>query len=100
MMISQNATPYNLLSAAQAERLAVLIEECGEVIKAASKVLRHGYYDAGYNNRAHLEAELGDVLYALELMVADGDLSEAEINAKLDANMVAKAAGNKYLHHN
>ena len=34
---------FNKLTPAQAERLAILIEECGEVIQAATKILRHGY---------------------------------------------------------
>jgi hypothetical protein len=34
---------FNKLTPAQAERLAMLIEECGEVIQIAGKILRHGY---------------------------------------------------------
>lgn len=55
----------------QVERLFLLIEECGEVIQAATKVLRHGWegsYDNGEKNRAALERELGDVLAILALM--------------------------------
>ena len=33
----------NGLSPAQAERLAMLAEECGEVIQVIGKILRHGY---------------------------------------------------------
>ncbi|HCO91067.1 MAG TPA: hypothetical protein DIT40_08855 [Alphaproteobacteria bacterium] len=34
---------FNNLTPAQAERLAMLAEECGEVIQAVGKILRHGY---------------------------------------------------------
>jgi hypothetical protein len=34
---------FNGLTPAEAERLALLAEECGEVIQAIGKVLRHGY---------------------------------------------------------
>jgi len=34
---------FNGLSPAEAERLALLAEECGEVVQAVCKVLRHGY---------------------------------------------------------
>jgi NTP pyrophosphatase (non-canonical NTP hydrolase) len=64
-----NRDHFNQLSPAEAERLAFLIEECGEVIQAASKVLRHGYesFDPTIpiherlTNRGALARELGDV---------------------------------------
>lgn len=34
---------FNKLTPAQAERLAMLAEECGEVIQIVGKILRHGY---------------------------------------------------------
>lgn len=34
---------FNGLTPAQAERLAMLAEECGEVIQIVGKILRHGY---------------------------------------------------------
>lgn len=54
------------LTYAQAERLAVLIEDCGEIVTAATKIMRHGYEstnpdDPGAGtNRHQLEQELGD----------------------------------------
>lgn len=35
---------FNGLSPAEVERLALLAEECGEVIQTVGKILRHGYY--------------------------------------------------------
>ncbi len=55
---------FNGLHPAEAERLALLIEECGEVVQAASKVLRHGYksYDptvrGGPDNQEALAKEI------------------------------------------
>ena len=34
---------FNQLTPAETERLAILAEECGEVIQAVGKILRHGY---------------------------------------------------------
>ena len=44
---------YNELSPAQAERLAYLLEECAEVIKAGTKILRHGYASYDPTNKNH-----------------------------------------------
>ena len=64
---------------AQAERLNMLIEECGEVIQAAAKVLRHGY--GSYNpdaphlgdNKYQLGRELSDVRAIMAMMRAGGE---------------------------
>lgn len=58
---------FNKLTPAQAERLAMLIEECGEVIQIAGKVLRHGYDsyhpdNPAVSNRELLGRELTDLL--------------------------------------
>lgn len=78
--------PFNKLSAAEAERLALLMEECGEVIQAAGKILRHGYEsrhaegkDHGHSNREILQRELGDVRAALALMVKAGDVHDLTV---------------------
>ena len=34
---------FNGLTPAEAKRLALLAEECGEVLQAIGKVLRHGF---------------------------------------------------------
>jgi NTP pyrophosphatase (non-canonical NTP hydrolase) len=77
---------FNRLSEAEQERLAILVEECGEVIHAACKVLRHGYQSTNpkaiipedenpETNRAALERELGDLQHALLRMEEAEDVS-------------------------
>ena len=58
--------PFNKLTLAEAERLAMLAEECAEVIAIIGKILRHGYDsyhpDApAITNRDMLADELADV---------------------------------------
>jgi NTP pyrophosphatase (non-canonical NTP hydrolase) len=60
---------FNKLTPAEAERLAMLAEECGEVIQIVGKILRHGYdcyhpEDPTKTNRQLLGRELTD-LYAV-----------------------------------
>src|ERR1035437_838127 len=92
--------PFNNLSPAQAERLAVLLEECGEVQQAIGKVLRHGYHShnpvTGLHNNEALEAELGDLLFALELLTESGDLDPPRITA---ARLNKSTRIYQYLHH-
>jgi len=89
------------LNAAQIERLHRLIEECAEVIHAATKTLRHGYEsynpfdDPKETNRQYLERESGNLLVAFELLKESGDQNFDNIvrEAKLKA-----ANGLPYLH--
>lgn len=50
------------------ELLTILMEECGEVTQACSKVIRFGS-DQNYEN---LQKEIGDLMCMLELMSEDG----------------------------
>ena len=63
---------FNGLSPAEAERLAMLAEEAGEVIQAVGKVLRHGYArshpDGGPDNRELLDKEVGDFIAVVQAM--------------------------------
>ena len=92
----------NELSDAQAERLAVLIEELGEALQAAGKILRHGYesynptVENGVSNRRALERELGDVYAAIQMMGTAEDVSEHGVGRR----MIEKKQGIKpWLHH-
>lgn len=82
--------PFNELTPAQAERLALLSEELGEAQQAIGKILRHGYaahhplQRNGPNNRESLEKELGDVFFAVKLLCAN-ELEEVNILAACDS---------------
>lgn len=62
------------------ETLTILMEECGEVIQAASKILRHGKHAVSsstkkqYDNLDQLLAELGDVATCVEALYKLGFL--------------------------
>lgn len=94
--------PFNELDVGEAERLALLLEEAGEVVQAIGKVLRHGYENynpddpARTTNRESLERELGDMAAAIQMMTERRDLNSAFIRhcqrKKLDKV-------GKYLHH-
>lgn len=68
----------NQLTAAEAERLVMLAEECAEVIQAVGKILRHGYAshhpdDPSVTNRTLLLNEVADVSAVLLSMHEAGD---------------------------
>jgi NTP pyrophosphatase (non-canonical NTP hydrolase) len=93
---------FNKLSLAQVERLAILAEECGEVVHAAMKVIRRGYdrkhpHKPGPTNRAHLEDEIGNVMNAVGMMILAGDVRTKKI-AKAQASKSERVG--KYLYHN
>ncbi len=98
----------NNLSPAEVERLVLLIEESGEIIQAATKILRHGYESTHPDkphrtNRMDLEKEIGHFNIALVLMtqsiVEDGtiDLNLEHIN---NSEYEKSLSISKYLHHN
>jgi NTP pyrophosphatase (non-canonical NTP hydrolase) len=95
--------PFNKLSPAEAERLALLAEECGECIQAVGKILRHGFdsvhpegRDEGRDNRSNLEREMGDVLAAINMSFAAGDTSAGNIYTRQAEKLEAVK---QYLHH-
>lgn len=56
------------------DAMAILIEECSEVIQAVSKCFRFGI-DGQYNdrtNRARLEEEIGDLLAMIDILEYQG----------------------------
>jgi hypothetical protein len=93
---------FNELSPGEAERLAMLIEECGEVIQAATKILRHGYasYDptdeSKGNNQTMLGKELGDLDAIIGIMLAAQDFPSNLIATGAQAKMVNLRV---YAHH-
>lgn len=91
---------FNRLTPAEAERLALLAEECGEVIQAIGKVLRHGFEsthpDGGPTNREALEREMGDVYHAMVRMCGTGDLDWNAVTQRADDKARSVV---RYFHH-
>ena len=79
---------FNGLTPAEAERLAILAEECGEAVQIIGKILRHGYHSYhpddpnGPDNRAMLVKELGDVHCVMDLMAELGDFNGADVHRR------------------
>lgn len=94
MTFSNNLTP------AETERLAILAEECSEVIQVVGKILRHGYYSfhptTKETNIELLEQELGDVQAAIGLMTSRGDVNDFNIYLNIGKKVDRMQ---KYLHH-
>lgn len=88
---------YNQLSDAEVERLVILAEECGEVIQAVGKILRHGWQDGNkYHRRAQLELELGDVVALVAMMEEARDIDGDKI---LRRSFEKLEIIKQYLHH-
>lgn len=91
------------MSEAELERLALLSEELGEVQQIVGKIIRHGYSsyspldESKTTNRKLLEKELGDVLFAANLMIANNDISQTVIQNR---SHYKRDTIQKYLHHN
>lgn len=66
------------------ERIAILSEECGEVVQVCGKILRHGIDSTNpfttQDNSELLHKEVGDILAAIELLIIKGDLDRECIN--------------------
>ena len=91
---------FNGLTPAQAERLAMLAEECGEVIQIIGKILRHGY--ANYHpdrphitNKQLLQRELTD-LFAVQNQIYAQDRVSLPSSLSVDAAWAKKL---RYSHH-
>ena len=90
------------LTNAEIERLVLIIEEAGEVVQAATKVLRHGYEcyspfdEKKRTNRFLLECELADLLGVIDFAVENKDIDIAVINDYKEHKM---ANAYEYLHY-
>lgn len=91
---------FNGLTPAQAERLALLLEEMGEAQQIIGKILRHGYEsnrpDGWKTNRELLEKELGDVRHSMIRLCESGDLSKDKIHKHAESKRLTVAM---WLHH-
>jgi hypothetical protein len=92
----------NDLSKAELERLAVLSEELGEAQQCIGKIIRHGYesynpvVDSGMTNRRELERELGDIVYAIQMLEEAKDVSAAGVTHRRG---VKEQSIKRWLHH-
>lgn len=88
------------VSSATVERLAVLLEECGEIVHIAGKTLRHGlessHADYGFMlNRDLLAKEVGDVLAAIDvLLVFELELADVQAAKRAKFDRLAQ-----FFHH-
>lgn len=93
---------FNGLSPAEAERIAMLMEEAGEVVQACGKILRHGlesrHPDGGPTNREALETELADLFFVRLVMEAARDVSAESVNKKVRLLAVSKKK-ERFTHH-
>lgn len=91
---------FNGLTPAEAELLTLLAEECGEVVQAVCKILRHGldfhHPVSGEVNRAILEKEMGDVRAAMIALCNNGLTSKDQIHRRADEKL--QRVG-QWLHH-
>ena len=98
---------FNNLTPAELERLAILSEEMGEAQQAIGKIMRHGYQSCNplrpvpeeenpATNQDELEKELGDVMFAIQLMCRNLDVTRSGIDRRVTEK--AKKIG-RYLHH-
>lgn len=86
------------LTKAEIERLAILSEECGEVVQIVGKIMRFGWSNR-FELRANvelLEQEIGDVLGAIHLLVTCKDVGKQAIE---DARLIKLAKMAKYFKH-
>lgn len=76
---------YNKLTPEEIERLAMLSEECGEVVQIVGKILRHGYEsrnpfapaklgEKSPTNRELLIGELRDIAAIVRMMENQNDI--------------------------
>lgn len=64
--------------------LVQLMEECGEVTQAASKILRFGIddfhpRDPELTNKRRISQECGDILGMIDMLIADGIIDPDEM---------------------
>lgn len=94
---------FNGLTPKEAELLAVLSEECGELIQAIGKILRHGFEsvhpegrDQGRTNRENLVREMGDVGAASELLIGQDIVNGGAVHRAMVSKLDRVG---KWLHH-
>lgn len=90
------------MTESERERLAMLSEECGEVVQIIGKILRHGYKSYHPDdpdktpNSLHLEREIEDVLVVVNMMIRAGDIRSTLVHKNYNE---ARARKMKYTYH-
>ena len=76
---------FNKLTNPEIERLACLLEECGEVIQVIGKIERHGFEHShpkygDRTNRENLALEVGDLLVAIQMILDSKDIDQDKLD--------------------
>lgn len=96
---------FNGLKPEEEERLAILVEECGEVIQVIGKILRHGYDNYKPSdpnketNRSKLEKELSDLNVSMAILWEKSDLDISKMASHYFDRLERYKSGGGYLHH-
>ena len=73
-----------MVSDKEHEIMSIMQEECAECIQAVSKIFRFGFDskhpEKTYDNREHLEEEVGDLLAMIDLLLENETVSCANVN--------------------
>lgn len=91
---------FNKLTPEETELLAILAEECGEVVQIVGKILRHGYesnWQDGPTNRQQLSDEIGDVYLVAGMLVNSGSINIDDVINRIKTKPEKL---NRFLHHN
>lgn len=93
---------FNQLTPAQAEALAVLVEECAEAQVAAAKILRHGASSHNPDDPDHegnledLIRECGDVVAAIQIACSEMSIAVGNVMSRKEVKLLKVR---EYLHH-
>ncbi len=94
---------FNQLTPAETERLAILAEECGEVLQVIGKILRHGYLsqhpDGGPTNREHLALEVGHVEAICTIIQQAYDVHPSKVHDHMLLKMSKITQEKQFIHH-
>lgn len=94
---------FNGLTEAELEALALLSEECGEVVQIIGKILRHGL-DSWHPttekvNRDELAKECSDVLCCIKILQRDGVIDPQQITKARRSKVKKFRDRPELLHH-
>lgn len=102
--ISSMVDHFNRLTPKEAELIAYIIEECSEVTKAGTKILRHGKWsydptlpeEQRTANVIDFQNEVLDVLHAIKLIQDFSSMFDRSFNVSFVSD---KEKPLKYFHH-